>query len=538
MRTITRTQHLGEAGLAHLRLPLDDLLREESDGPDRWICGEGPFDHYVRTIEVGEPDANGLHIITETVEFELAIPLWRRLFQPLVTKAIHRRGQTAEAADRLAEAARDGSGPQPPGPDDEAEVVDRPPWWSPPDRLDARASRVLSMLCGMALLTGYLGALVTQTITFAADQFGASKAAQGSALAAARTGVLVSLIIMTIADRRGRQRLIVVCAVAGSLAAATGALAPTLLVLGFTQFWSRAFGTALTLLIAVVAAEEMPAGGRAYAASVIAMTGALGAGGAVLLLPLADTGTNGWRILYLAPLVTLPFFARLARRIPESRRFTKPHGKATMAGHRGRLLLLGASTFFGLLFLAPVTQFQNDYLRDEHGFSALGLSIFTICTNTPAGIGIVVGGRLADVRGRRIVGAVGTAGGASLLALAFNVGGPALWLAWVFGAMVAAATVPALAVYGPELFPTALRGRANAIITLTGVLGGVVGLNVAGRLGDHWGRLGPGLALLGVGPLIVSAMVIVLYPETAHVELEDLNPEDAALIAAPSAYLP
>jgi hypothetical protein len=32
-----------------------------------------------------------------------------------------------------------------------------------------------------------------------------------------------------------------------------------------------------------------------------------------------------------------------------------------------------------------------------------------------------------------------------------------------------------------------------------------------------------------LGPVIVAALVAVKYPETAHRELEDINPEDAHL---------
>ena len=73
----------------------------------------------------------------------------------------------------------------------------------------------------------------------------------------------------------------------------------------------------------------------------------------------------------------------------------------------------------------------------------------------------------------------------------------------------------------------ALRGKANGLITLGGVIGSSVGLSVAGHLADRYGRQGPGIALLALGPLIVAALVLAFYPETAHVELEELNPEDA-----------
>jgi MFS family permease len=81
-------------------------------------------------------------------------------------------------------------------------------------------------------------------------------------------------------------------------------------------------------------------------------------------------------------------------------------------------------------------------------------------------------------------------------------------------------------VYGPELFPTALRGRANGIIAILGVAGSVIGLLVAGVLSDRWDGLGPALAVLSIGPALMALLVLTAYPETAHRELEELNPED------------
>jgi MFS family permease len=66
------------------------------------------------------------------------------------------------------------------------------------------------------------------------------------------------------------------------------------------------------------------------------------------------------------------------------------------------------------------------------------------------------------------------------------------------------------------------------------VIGSSTGLLIAGRLADRWDAFGPGMALLAIGPLIVAALVLTLYPETAHRELEELNPEDAAIAARTS----
>ena len=109
----------------------------------------------------------------------------------------------------------------------------------------------------------------------------------------------------------------------------------------------------------------------------------------------------------------------------------------------------------------------------------------------------------------------------------YFVGGWGLWLWAVLGAVIVDAQIPALAVYGPELFPTSLRGRANGIITITSLAGSAVGLAAAGALADHFGRIGPALALLGIGPLVLALLVVVAYPETAGLELEEINPEDA-----------
>jgi MFS family permease len=105
-------------------------------------------------------------------------------------------------------------------------------------------------------------------------------------------------------------------------------------------------------------------------------------------------------------------------------------------------------------------------------------------------------------------------------------GGWPMWVLSVAGAICGAMVVPALGVYGPELFPTSLRGRANGAISILGVTGSVIGLAVAGVLSDRWNGLGPALAVLAIGPLLMAALVLTRYPETVHLELEELNPED------------
>jgi MFS family permease len=218
--------------------------------------------------------------------------------------------------------------------------------------------------------------------------------------------------------------------------------------------------------------------------------------------------------------------ASIARRLPESRRYQAPHVDSGLAGHGRRFWILAASGFLLAVFTAPASQFQNEYLRDERGYSGAMISLFIIATNTPGALGIIIGGRIADLRGRRgvaaiavIVGTLGTVG-------MFVVGGWTMWAWSIAAALVGSAAVPALGVYGPELFPTSLRGRANGILTVLGVCGSVVGLVAVGRLAESFDGFGPALAIMAIGPLLMAVLVLVAYPETAHRELEDLNPED------------
>jgi MFS family permease len=269
----------------------------------------------------------------------------------------------------------------------------------------------------------------------------------------------------------------------------------------------------------------MPRNSRAYAVSVLAMASGLGAGVAVLALPLADISASSWRLVYLVALVWLVVALDIARRLPETRRFERPHITAPPLD-RGRFAVLALVALLANLFVAPASLFQNGYLEDVRGFSATTIALFTVTTATPAGIGLIIGGRIADIRGRRMLVAVVLPLATALGVLSYSVGGPVMWLA-VFGAgMLGGITYPALAVYRTELFPTGNRSRAAGLITAAALVGGVGGLLTMGTLLDHGWTHGRVMALLASAQVLVVVIVLRWYPETAHRELEELNPVD------------
>lgn len=488
--------------------PRDDVVAETIEGDGCFALAEGPFTVWERRVDVDRGDP-GDPIVSETTTYHLAVPFWGVLFRWPLRRRIIRRHRRLAAG---------GSPPE----------AGRLPAWLPSDRLDTRAATVLATISSLSVVVGYLGTIISQTITYAADQFGATTGAQGTVLASVRVGVLGALFIVALADRRGRRNLLIISIAASCVTAAFSAFATSMLTLAIAQTISRSFSTAAAILLAIVAAEEMPRSSRAYAVAVMTLAGGLGAGICVWFLPLADTGPGGWRWLYVIPVIGLYPLVRLARILPETRRFTHRTTRVGLAGHGGRLALVGTALFAAALFATPASQLSNAFLDHERGFSASRVALFTLVTSTPAAIGVAFGGRLADTTGRRLIGGIGVLGGSILVLFSFFAHGWPMWMWSLVGTVLGGAAVPAIAVYGPELFPTALRGKANGILQVAAVSGSSIGLLAVGALVDRWGRMGPAMTVMLGGPVLVAILLGVAYPETAHRTLEDVNPEDAS----------
>ena len=494
---------------AHERLLAErrDLVRERTGtaggGSTSFEQAEGPFRSYRRTVTVCDD-----HIV-ETTSYRLRIPWFGWLFAIPVWAYLARRGGAL---------ARHAS--------------TKPPWWAPPDRIDERQALVLGLLAAASMSSAFTNTLFTQTAQFAADDFGVGDVGFSVAGAVVRAGIIVAVPFAVLADRVGRQRVMRLVAWAAPTITAMGAFAPTFPLLVATQTIGRPLGLALDFLIAVVVAEEMPRNSRAYAVSIMAMASGLGAGIAVMALPLADLGEGGWRYVYLVTLIWLVVAVDITRRLPETVRFVREHVVAPRLDRR-RFAILATVAICANFFVAPASFFQNRYLREVRGFDAGTISLFTLTTATPAGIGLVVGGRVADVRGRRRVIALTVPIATALVLTSFVVDGPPMWFAAFAGGFIGGIALPALAVYRAELFPTGNRGRAAGLLTAAALLGGIVGLLLVGQLLDRGWSYGRSIGVVALAQIVVVAVVLALFPETAHRELEDLNPLDRA-VSAPS----
>ncbi len=480
----------------------------------RFELQDGPLAAYERTVRVGPVDGSDRVSVRQEVRFRVGVPYVSWLF----------------AAPMRANLG----GLLPAG---------RSPWWAPPQRLPRRAAVTLATLCALSVLVGYLDDVVATTMTYAGREFGVGDTGQGVALGLIQISAVLALVLLARADRHGRRRTVLAATVVGALLTGLGALSPSLSVLTVSQVAAGALLTAQDVLLGVMAVEEMPPGARAWGLALITMSFGLGGGLLLLALPLADLGRGGWRWLYALGALAVPAVWSCARHLPESARWIAedaqsrlrpaPAGRERWApGLRRRLVVLGAGALLFALFDAPGGQLQNQYLRTQRHWSATRISVAEQITGTIGGAGTLIGGRLADTHGRRPVAAIAVGLGTLATLLEYLTHGVALYGWMTAGSLFGYAVVPVLAAFGGELFPTGLRGRAGGILTILGAAGGLTGLVLTGVISSAVGTIGPALAVVAAGPVVLVVLILRAYPETAGRRLEDINPGDE-LVAPP-----
>lgn len=508
----------------------------DHDGSVTFTADAGPFDTYERTVSwTWSGDAP---VMVQHVRFRLAIPYWAWLFHLPAARALR---------DGLEPSAR--------------------PWWSTPDRLSPGQARTIAAVTLLNTVAGMLYGLLTQVLTFiSADLGDGSSAEQTTILATVRAGVVVTLVVSVLADRVGRRRTALFAFYASALITLGTAVLPSLPTVTAAQFVSRNLAIAALLAADTIATEEMPAGSRAMVAGLGTLAYGLGAGIVVMTLPLTDIGPWGWRLTFLIAGLSLPLIFHCRRFLPESQRFrimdlerhsagrdaarpadtpptdtegstdtsTPPnHDESARAQVRRprfnnvgridrrfvrRLVIVGAVFVLLNVFLAPSSQLQNDYLRTEAGFSGTLIAFFVLSTSTPGGIGVLIGGRVSDVHGRRWAIIPGLIAMAFFYTLFFSSTNVLMWVSSLSASIIGGMAAPALAVVTAELFPTARRATVRGIVTTLAVVGSITGLLIGGALIERFGY-GRAFLMLAIAPVMAAAIAFML-PATHRRELE------------------
>jgi MFS family permease len=406
----------------------------------------------------------------------------------------------------------------------------------PPVLFTSEQTARLAAIAIVAAAASFCGALFTQNGDAVTETFHRSDSDLGWALAISRVGVLVSLVAAGLADRFGRRRMLLACVVGAAVANAVTAVAPTFTVFTVAQLFTRAFVNAVLVIAGLAAVEEAPEGARAFALSMFGLAFGFGFAFSVILLPLADLGDNGWRIAFAVSALMIFIVPSLRRHLQETTRYQRVEASVDKRGrvrevfdrrYGRRFLLLGLVAFLTNIFQAPSSQLANRYLHREHDFSNSEVALFrSVTAGVPGIIGVVLGGRLAESRGRRPVTIIGLLVASAFQMSFFLTSGPLLWITPMIAIVAALAGGLALGALDTELFPTEVRGTSNGFLLVCGVVGSAVGLIVATNIKSSVGGLGTAIALCGIAPLIAACFVVPRLPETADRHLDDISPSE------------
>lgn len=467
-------------------------------------------------------DAGGCRLRVET-DPRPRLPYWEWLVGPLTRRAVRRLAGYVVAT---VEAELEGRPPPPPP---------RRPGLAPPVAFTQQESSALATACAIAFVAGFGADLFSANVDFVSDSYDASDQAIGVAAAVTRVGVLVSLMATALADRRGRRRILLIAI--GGMCGANGlsALAPSLPLFTAGQLLARGFFNAALVITGIIVVEEAPERARAYSLAILALGIGAGGGLAIALLPLADLGGDAWRLSFTASALTALMLPGFARNLGETRRYEQLAARAAPRGrarevvdptYGARFGLLVAFAFLIQVFTAPSSQFGNEYLGDERGFSGVDVLAFRAATGGVTGlVGLIVGGRLAESWGRKPVAGGGLVVGIGATMLFFLHTGVTLWVVATVQVFVLAVAAPALGAFDAELFPTEVRGTANALLLVAGVSGSATGLLLAGALSERM-SLGGAVAWLGVAPILAAVVLVPRLPEAAFRELDDVSPPE------------
>ena len=393
----------------------------------------------------------------------------------------------------------------------------------PVDRFTRRDRWIVFVVWSAGVVQGFAASQASATLPFTRVGLGLSEGEMSFLLGIARFGAFVAIPLGWIGDRSGRRRPLI-WALALVLAGGSAAgLSVEAWHYGAAQAVLRGGTAAMSALAIVLLAETVSTPIRAYAISFYGAAGSLGAGIGLMVLPLAESGPDGWRIPHLligVGFLLLPF---LLKQVPESRLYLdaprperqwQPLVSGTWSK---RFWTITAAGFLISAYVSVALAFSTTRMIDDLGLGAGQTVVVSLLGGTLGGLGFFVGGRLADSWGRKktVILSMGLA--LVGLVIYWTESLPLLVTAVMISSFGIFAYVPSAGSFRAELFPTGLRATsntaANNLSTLGSALGLMAGLVTIDRIG-----LSETITVLAVG-VVAAILLITRLPETRGQDL-------------------
>ncbi|MGC4094760.1 MAG: MFS transporter [Polyangiaceae bacterium] len=385
----------------------------------------------------------------------------------------------------------------------------------------------LSVAC---FFEGYDFFALSQLLPNLRAHFGLSPSEGANLVGVVNGGTLLAYLMVGLADRWGRKRVLTVTIAGYTLFTLLSGLAPSALAFMVFQLIGRVFLIGEWATSMVIAAEEYPAARRGLVIGVVSAAAAFGSIVCAGLVPVLLKTPLGWRSVYFAGVLPLVLVAYARRSLRETERFQKRAAAGEQPGmtevfkrgHGARVLQLGAIWFLCYVCTQNAVMFWKEFAVGERGLSdaIVGRTVaISALISMPIAFSA---GYFLDKVGRRVGGTVIFAvliGGVVASYTAQSVGGLTVGL---IAATVGLNTVLTLLnTLTTELFPTALRGGAFAWSNnLIGRIGYLLSPFAIGYLVEQLGWSSV-LRATAIFPAIACILMWVYLPETRGRELEE-----------------
>ena len=399
-------------------------------------------------------------------------------------------------------------------------------------KLSPYQKRLFVFLSVATFFEGYDFTALSQILPNLQAEMGLSEAAVGMLGSAISLGTIVAYVLVRLADRWGRRRVLTTTILGYALFTFVTGLSRTPYEFALFQFIARVFLIAEWALSMVIAAEEYPAERRGFMLGMIQACNSLGSITCVVIAPVLLNTQYGWRTVYFVGIIPLLLLAYARRGLRETTRFSQyaaERGKTRRSlvailrsPYRKRVIQL--ALIWGLTYMSTnvAVLFWKEFAVGERGFTddTVGPAIaIASLVAMPFVFGI---GRLLDSWGRRR-GAVLIYGVCAVfVVLAYQLHG--FWpltvslMAAVFGAI---ALLTLLNTLTTELFPTEMRADAFAWSNnLLGRIGYVIAPVMVGFAAGHIGW-GNAVSLTAVFLVLALVLLLATLPETRGKELEE-----------------
>jgi len=354
--------------------------------------------------------------------------------------------------------------------------------------------------------------------------------------AAFASGGLVLVWLGLLTDRFGRRTMMIFGTVASSVFVTAHAFAANIFMLAALRGASIATGGLLYPATGALVAEEAPSRIRGLMTGLLQVAYPLGWFMASILAVLL-LERFGWRAMFFAGLLSVPFIFVIRSVIRESARFTA-QGKIAKAdrpalrelflpGVRARTLTLFIAQYFFVIAYGGAFIFSPLYFNEARGFSIASTATLVGLSNLIGIAGYLLAAWVGEFwLTRRTTTVIWTLLGSFFFTL-FIWGSTTYWesmLAFSVMALFLLGTAAVKFAYVAELFPTRLRATGIAFCgSLAVTLGQATGPVFIGWMADNY-SWDMAMFIGGALPLLVAGLLyLLLTPVPSGLEIEEVQ---------------